>query len=70
MSKQGQWLEMMALVSDEMLDPVGISGLAEAGRALRERNAWADRTSLVLSNETESDAAVDVIRAFKQEMRA
>jgi probable F420-dependent oxidoreductase len=67
MSKQGQWLEMMALVTDEMLDTVGISGRpAEAGRALRERNAWADRTSLVLYNETDAEAVVDLIRAFKE----
>ena len=34
------------------------------GRRLRARNAWADRTSLVLYNETEPDAVVDLIRTF------
>ena len=67
MSKQGQWMEMMALVSDEMLDVIGVSGRpAEAGRRLRARNAWADRTSLVLYNETEPDAVAYLVRAFRE----
>jgi hypothetical protein len=67
LSKSGQWGEMMALVSDEMLDVIGVSGRpAEAGRKLRERNAWADRTSLVLYNETEPGAVADLVRAFKE----
>ncbi len=67
MSKLGQWMEMMALVSDEMLDVIGVSGRpVEAGRRLRARNAWADRTSLVLYNETEPDAVADLVRAFQE----
>jgi probable F420-dependent oxidoreductase len=67
MSKEGRWLDMMALVTDEMLDAIGVSGRpAEAGRRLRERNAWAARTSLVLYNETEPDAVVDLVRAFQE----
>ena len=66
MSKQGRWSEMIALVTDDMLDVVGVSGRpAEVGRKLRERNAWADRTSLVLYNETAPEAVVDLVRAFK-----
>jgi probable F420-dependent oxidoreductase len=66
MSKEGRWGEMMALVSDEMLDVIGVSGTpAGVGRRLRERNAFAERTSLVLYNETEPDAVVDLVRAFK-----
>jgi hypothetical protein len=38
---------------------------AEVGRRLRARNTWADRTSLVLYNETDAGAVVDVVRAFK-----
>jgi len=68
MSKEGRWAEMMALVSDEMLDVVGVSGEpAAVGRRLRERNAFADRTSLVLYNETEADAVIDLVRGFKGE---
>jgi probable F420-dependent oxidoreductase len=66
MSKQGQWFDMMQLVTDEMLDTIGVSGTpASAGRALRARNAFAARTSLVLYNETEPDAVMDIVRAFK-----
>jgi hypothetical protein len=50
-----------------MLDVIGVSGRpAEAGRRLRERNAWADRTSLVLYDETDGGAAADLVRAFKE----
>jgi probable F420-dependent oxidoreductase len=67
MSKQGQWFEMISLVTDDMLDMIGVAGRpAEVGRRLRERNAWADRTSLVLYNETEPDAVTDLVRAFKE----
>jgi probable F420-dependent oxidoreductase len=66
LSKQGAWAEMMALVTEDMLDTIGVSGRpAEAGRRLRERNAFAERTSLVLYNETEPDAVLDLVRAFK-----
>jgi probable F420-dependent oxidoreductase len=67
MSKQGQWLDMIALVTDDMLDAIGVAGQpAEVGRRLRERNAWADRTSLVLYNETAPEAVADLVRAFKE----
>ena len=67
MSKQGQWMEMIALVTDDMLDTIGVSGRpAEVGSRLRARNAWADRTSLVLYNETEPEAVSDLVRAFKE----
>ncbi len=32
---------------------------------LRERNAWAERTSLVLYDETDPEAVADLVRAFK-----
>ena len=67
MSKEGRWGEMMALVSDEMLDAVGVSGTpATVGPRLRERNAFAQRTSIVLYNETEPDAVIDLVRGFKR----
>jgi len=66
MSKQGQWFEMMALITDEMVDTIGVSGTPSAvGAALRARNDFADRTSLVMYNETEEDAVVDVVRGMK-----
>ena len=67
LSKAGGWAEMMALVTDDVVDTVGVSGRpAEAGRALRARNAWADRTTLVLYNETEPDAIADLVAAFRR----
>jgi probable F420-dependent oxidoreductase len=66
LTKAGAWAEMMALVTEDMLDVIGVSGTpVAAGRALRARNAWADRTSLVLYNETEPDAVVDLVRGFR-----
>jgi probable F420-dependent oxidoreductase len=66
LSKTGAWGEMVALVSDEMLDVIGVSGTpAAAGRALRARNGWADRTHLVLYNETGPEAVADLVEAFK-----
>jgi probable F420-dependent oxidoreductase len=67
MSKQGQWSDMMRLISDDMLDIIGVSGApAAAGPALRARNAFAERTSVVLYNETDSDAVADIVRGFKE----
>jgi hypothetical protein len=63
------WMEMLRLVSDDMLDTFGVSGRpAEAGRKLRERNRpWANRTTPVLYNETDPDAVGDLVRGFKGE---
>ncbi len=67
LSKQGQWAEMVGLVTDEMLDVVGVSGTpSAAGRALRARNGFAERTSLVLYNETDPDAVADIVTAFNE----
>ena len=69
MSKQGKWLEMMSLISDDMLDEIGVSGTpAQVGSKLLERNApWADRTMLTLYDETgDPDAISDVVQAIKQ----
>jgi probable F420-dependent oxidoreductase len=66
MSKEGRWGEMTALVSDEMLDTIGVSGThAAAGARLRQRNQFADRTNLVLYNEAEPDAVLDLLRAAR-----
>jgi probable F420-dependent oxidoreductase len=65
LSKQGQWFDMMRLVSDDMLDVIGVSGTpAAVGRALRQRNRFATRTSLVLYNASEPEAVTDLVRAF------
>lgn len=69
LSKQGKWLEMMALVTDEMLDAIGVSGTpAEAGAKLAARNGgFADRTMLTLYDETgDPDALADLVRAVRE----
>lgn len=66
MTKQGQWFEMTQLITDDMVDGIGVSGTpSAAGRALRRRNAFAERTSLILYNETDPDAVADVVSGFK-----
>lgn len=63
MTKEGRWGEMVALVHDDLLDVVGVSGTpAQVGARLRTRNDFADRTALVVYNETDPDAVVDVVR--------
>ena len=67
MAKLGKWSDMIGLVTDDMLHEIGVAGQpAEVGRRLRQRNAWADRTSLVLYNETAPEAVADLVRAFKE----
>jgi probable F420-dependent oxidoreductase len=68
LSKQGKWLEMMKLVSDDMLDQIGVAGTpAEVGARLAARNrGFADRTMLTVYDETgDPDAIVDVIGALR-----
>ncbi len=67
LTKQGRWLEMMSYITDEMLDVIGVSGApSEVGVKLRERNRFADRTSLVVYNETGDASAVgEVMRAAR-----
>jgi alkanesulfonate monooxygenase SsuD/methylene tetrahydromethanopterin reductase-like flavin-dependent oxidoreductase (luciferase family) len=66
LSKQGRWAEMAGLVDDALFDAIAVSGTpAEVGRRLRERNAaFADRTTLMLYDETgDPEAVVDLLRA-------
>ncbi len=67
LTKEGKWLDMMGHISDDMVGLVGVSGTpAEAGAKLRERVGFADRTSLVIYNETGDPGAVaDLVRAAK-----
>lgn len=63
MSKQGQWGEMMGLVTDSLFDEIAVSGTPEQVAAkLRARNGFADRTTLVLYNESSPDAPVELVR--------
>jgi probable F420-dependent oxidoreductase len=66
LSKEGRWGEMMARVSDEMLDVIGVSGTpAAVASRIAQRNDFADRTSLVLYNETDPEAVVDIVRGIR-----
>ncbi len=67
LSKQGKWLDMMSFIPDDMLEVIGVCGTpAEAGAKLRQRNHFADRTSIILYNETgEADAASELMKAAR-----
>ena len=63
MSEEGRWAEMADQVSDEMVDAIGICGTpSEVGKRLRERNSFAQRTTMILYNETDPEAAADILR--------
>lgn len=67
LSKQGAWAEMSSLVTDDMLDTFGVSGTPQQiGRALRSRNDMAQRTNLMLTNETDPEAMTDLVRTIKE----
>lgn len=67
LSRQGQWAEMVQLVSDDMLDTIGVSGTpTQAGRQLRQRCSFADRAALILYNETDPEAVVDLLAAARE----
>ena len=62
LAREGRWSEMTGLVGDDLLDAVGVSGRPdEVRRRLRARNGFADRTMLVLYDETESGAFTGLV---------
>jgi probable F420-dependent oxidoreductase len=63
LSKQGQWLEMTGRIDDALFDEIAVSGTpARVAAQLRARNRFADRTTLMLYNETAPEAVADVVR--------
>jgi len=69
LSKQGKWFEMMGLVTDDMLDDIGVSGTpAQVGAQLVARNGGlVDRTMLTMYNETgDPEAVTDLVRAIRE----
>jgi probable F420-dependent oxidoreductase len=63
LSKQGKWLDMMGRIDDALFDEIAVSGTpAQVAAKLRVRNGFADRTTLMLYNETHPEAVVDVVR--------
>jgi probable F420-dependent oxidoreductase len=64
LSKEGNWLEMIGFVTDEMLDAFGVSGTPDQVAAkLRQRNDFADRVTMVLYNEAGPAAVPDIVGA-------
>ncbi len=61
---QGQ--DATSLVSDDMLNLVGVSGTpSQIATQLKSRNSFAGRTALGIYNESEPDALADLVRAIK-----
>lgn len=66
LSKEGRWLEMSDLVTDDMLDVIGVSGTpAQVADQICERYDFADRVAMVLYNETDPGALTDIVRDVK-----
>jgi probable F420-dependent oxidoreductase len=66
LSKEGRWLDMIGFVTDDMLDAIGVSGTpSQVAARVRARNDFADRTTLVLYNETAPEAVTDIVRGIK-----
>lgn len=65
LTRQNRWRDMPALIDEELVDLVGLSGTpSEVGRALVERNRqFADRTALVLYNEAGDGALPELLDA-------
>ena len=65
LSKQGEWREMTERVDDELIDIIAVSGTpAEVGARLRERNAWADRTTAMFYGaQPDRDALAEMVAA-------
>ena len=48
LSKQGEWLKMTQIIDDDLIDLLCISGTpSEVGTKLRERNSFADRSTMM-----------------------
>ena len=68
LSKEGRWLDMVGFVTDDMIDAIGVSGTpSQVAARVRARNDFADRTTLVLYNETDPEAVTDIVRGIKGE---
>jgi probable F420-dependent oxidoreductase len=67
MSKEGKWLEMITKIDDALFDIIAVAGTpAQVGEKLAKRNSFAERTTLMLYNETDPESVVDLIAAAKR----
>jgi probable F420-dependent oxidoreductase len=63
MSKEGKWEEMAGRIGDDLFDTLAVSGKpSEVADQLRKRNTFANRTTLMLYNESEPEAPADIVR--------
>ena len=59
MSKQGRWREMAGRIDDDLCDLIVVSGSpAQVGRALAERNRFADRSTMMFYGAAPSDDSI------------
>jgi probable F420-dependent oxidoreductase len=70
LSKEGKWREMIGEIDDELLNLIAVSGTpAEVAAELKVRNDFADRTALVIYNESEPEAVRELVGALRQGSR-
>ncbi len=64
MSKEAKWLEMITRIDDDLFDALAVSGTpSEVAKRLVERNGFADRTTLMLYDETgDPEALRQIVR--------
>lgn len=66
MTRSGRWAELADEVPDDLVDLVGVSGTPDqVGPRLAERNRFADRTALVLYDQTGGEAVGDLLTAVR-----
>ncbi|MCL4157281.1 UNVERIFIED_CONTAM: hypothetical protein GTU68_039582 [Idotea baltica] len=64
MTKQGRWSEMTALIDDDLLETLAVSGTpTEVGAAIAERNHFADRTTMMFYGPQPSAEALAEVTA-------
>ncbi len=68
MSKQGRWQEMTALIDDDLLEALAVTGTpAEVSAAITSRNSFADRTTMMFYGPQPSDDELAEVAASIRE---
>ncbi len=72
MSKQGRWAEMTALIDDDLLEILAVTGTpAEVGATIAERNSFADRTTMMFYGpQPSNEELAEVVSAIGQAGRS
>ncbi len=67
MTKQGRWKEMTALIDDQLLETVAVTGTpAEVGASIATRNSFATRTTMMFYGpQPSADALAEVVAAIR-----